>query len=164
MKKVDLRYQRVSDAPQFFKILNNPNFTWFRVCPQSVEAEKEFLRRNRQKRKEKREFNYTVIYDGKLAGGCGLRIDQFRKFQGEIGYFVDEKYWGLGIAAQAVKILEKVGFNELGLTRIEILMHTENTASEKVAIKCGYLKEGTMRKAVANGEELCDCHLYAKTI
>ena len=74
MKKVDLRYQRVSDAPQFFKILNNPNFTWFRVCPQSVEAEKEFLRRNRQKRKEKREFYYTVIYDGKLAGGSAILL------------------------------------------------------------------------------------------
>jgi ribosomal-protein-alanine N-acetyltransferase len=164
MKKVELRYQRVSDAKRFYKILNNPNFTWFRVCPESIETQKDFLRQNRRKRKEKREFNYAILYEGKLAGGCGLRIDQFRKFQGEIGYFVDENYWGMGIAAQAVMLLEKIGFNDFGLVRIEILMHPENLASEKVALKCGYTKEGSMKKAIQNGDEMCDCHLYAKTI
>jgi RimJ/RimL family protein N-acetyltransferase len=39
---------------------------------------------------------------------------------GELGYFVDEKYWGKGIATEAVKLAEKIGFGKLGLKRIEI--------------------------------------------
>jgi len=66
------------------------------------------------------------------------------KFIGEIGYFLDEAYWGRRITTRAVKILEKIGFKKLNLKRIEILMHPKNVASEKVAIKCGYKKEGKM--------------------
>lgn len=161
-EKVDLRYQRVSDAKQFYKILTNPNFTYFPVHLDSIEAEKDFLRQNREKRKKKLEFNYAILYNGKLVGGCGVRIDQFRKYTGEIGYFLDEAYWGMGITTQAVKLLEKIAFNDLGLKRIEIQMHPKNPASERAAIKCGYLKEGTKRKALQDGDSFFDCHLYAK--
>ena len=56
--KVELRYQRISDAKRFFDILNNPNFQYFKVCPENIEAEKEFLRLNSEKRKNNKEFNY----------------------------------------------------------------------------------------------------------
>ncbi len=80
-----------------------------------------------------------------MVGGCGIKIDQHRTFIGEIGYFLDEEYWGKGIVTKAVKILEKIGFQKLGLKRIEVLMDPRNIGSEKVAIKCGYKKEGTMK-------------------
>jgi hypothetical protein len=38
--KIELKYQRISDAKRFFEILNNPNFTYFDVCPKDIEAEK----------------------------------------------------------------------------------------------------------------------------
>ena len=162
-EKVDLRYQRVSDARRFYGILTNPNFTYFPVRLDSIEAEKDFLRQNREKMKKKLEFNYTILYNGKLVGGCGARIDQFRKYIGELGYFLDEAYWGMGITTQALKLLENIAFEELNIKRIEIQMHPENLASERVAIKCGYLKEGTKRKALQDGDDFFDCHLYAKT-
>jgi RimJ/RimL family protein N-acetyltransferase len=44
-------------------------------------------------------------------------------------------------------------------------MQPENIASEKVAIKNGYLKEGRMRKAVRGKDgEMKDCYLYAKVL
>ena len=102
------------------------------------------------------------MFNGELVGGCGIHINQFRTFIGEIGYFLDEEYWGKGIATKAIKLLEKIGFEKLGLKRIEILMDPRNKNSEQVAIKCGYNKEGTMKQATKNGDEYTDAHLYAK--
>lgn len=160
--KIELRKQRISDAKRFFEILNNPNFKYFRVCPKDIEAEKEFLRQNAKKLKNNLEYNYTILYNDKLVGGCGIKINQSRTFIGAIGYFLDEEYWGKGIATKTVKILEKIGFQKLGLKRIEIMMNPKNLGSEKVAIKSGYKKEGTMKKSLKDGEKLSDSHLYAK--
>ncbi|MGM5482271.1 MAG: GNAT family N-acetyltransferase [Nanobdellota archaeon] len=161
--KISLRNQRVTDAKRFFQILNNPNFKFLRVCPDTVEEEKNFLRKNQEKRKNGFEYNYSIIFKEKVVGGCGLKINQHRKFIGEIGYFVDEEYWGFGIATEAVKILEQKGFNEFKLKRIEILMNPENSASEKVAINAGYKKEGRLKKTLEDSGSLMDANLYAKT-
>ncbi len=161
--KIELRNQRISDAKRFFEILNNPNFKYF-VCPKDIEAEKEFLRQNAKNRKNNLVYNYAILYNNKLVGGCGIKIDQHRNFIGEIGYFLDEAFWGKGIVTKAVKILEKIGFQKLGLKRIEIIMNPRNLGSEKVAIKCGYKKEGTMKKAMKNGDKFFDAHLYAKVM
>ncbi|MCF7795432.1 GNAT family N-acetyltransferase [Patescibacteria group bacterium] len=160
--KVKIRKQRVADAKRFYEILNNPNFKYFHICPKDVEAEKDFLRQNTKKRKNNIEYNYAILFNGKLVGGCGIKINQHRTFIGEIGYFLDEKYWGKGITTKAVKILEKIGFEELDLKRIEIIMDPRNIASEKVAIKCAYKKEGTMKKAIKDGDKFSNAYLYAK--
>ena len=162
MAKVKLRYQKVSDAKRFYEILNNPNFLYFEVRPESIESEREWLKKNPEKRRDNVEYNYSILYDNKLVGACGIKIDQHRKYIGEIGYFLDEKYWGRGITTRAVRLLEKIGFKTLKLARIEVLMDPRNIASERVAIKCGYQKEGTMKKVIKRKNTFHDCYLYAK--
>ncbi|GAH84934.1 unnamed protein product, partial [marine sediment metagenome] len=103
-----------------------------------------------------------ILCDGEIVGGCGIKIDQHRTFNGEIGYFVDQVCWRKGIATQAVKKLERIGFDELNLERIEIIMNVRHKASEKVAIKCAYKKEGVMKKAIKTGKSYYDAFLYAK--
>jgi ribosomal-protein-alanine N-acetyltransferase len=164
VSKVTLRNQRVSDAKQFFEILSNLNFIYFPAKPKSIKDEKDFLRQNRQKRKNKTEFNYAIVYKKNLVGAIGIRIDLFRPYIGELGYFVDEKYWGKGIAPEAVKLAEKIGFGKLGLKRIEIMMIKKNKASENVAAKCGYKKEGIVRKKLLLNNQYYDSYLYAKVI
>jgi [ribosomal protein S5]-alanine N-acetyltransferase len=41
-------------------------------------------------------------------------------------------------------------------------MDPRNIGSEKVAIKCNYKKEGTMKKSIKNGSKFSGAHLYAK--
>ena len=43
-------------------------------------------------------------------------------------------------------------------------MNPKNIGSEKVATKCGYKKEGLMKKAIPNGNEKTDALLYAKIL
>lgn len=166
MSKINIviRRQRVSDAKRFYDILKNVNFKYFGSISNSVEEEREFLRKNAQKRKDNFEHNYTIIYDNKVVGAIGIKINQYRKYIGEIGYFVDEEYWGKGITTEAVKIVEKIAFNEMHLKRIEIIMNPKNKASERVAIKCGYKKEGKMSSVCYNSRSKTydDVLMYAK--
>ncbi|MFA6514063.1 MAG: GNAT family protein [Patescibacteria group bacterium] len=165
MPKVTIRYQLIKDARRFFEILNNPNFIYFPTSVNSVAEEKKILKENAQKRKDNISWNYSILYGNQLVGGIGVRINRTRPYAGEIGYFVDEKYWGKGISTQAVKLAEQEGFKKLGLNRIEIIMRPENKASEKVAIKNGYKKEGRMKKAIKDKNGMMrDALLYAKTL
>jgi len=164
MPKVELRHQKVFDAKRFFEILNNPNFTYFSAKPKTIEEEKVFIRKNFKKQCANSEHNFTILFDGDIVGGCGFKIDLHRPHIGEIGYFVDEAFWGRGIAPAAVRLLEVIGFGKLGLGRIEIRMNPLNKASERVAIKSGYLKEGVMKKARKSGDSYTDEILYAKII
>jgi ribosomal-protein-alanine N-acetyltransferase len=164
MSNIAIRYQKVSDAKRFYEILSNPHFVYFNVKLKSVEDEKKWLKGNQKRRKNNFEWNYAILCQKNVVGGVGIKIDSHRTYSGEIGYFVDEVHWGEGIATKAVKLAEKEGFNKLGLTRIEILMNPKNKASEKVAIKCGYKKEGSLKKAIKGSDgKTKDALLYAKT-
>ena len=141
MPKVALRPHRVSDAKRFFDILQNPKFVFFGVIPKSVEDERKWLKGHVERVKKNYEHNFTILYSGKVVGSIGIKIDQHRKHIGEIGYFLEEKYWGKGITTKAVNLVEKIGFGKLKLKRIEIIMDPNHKASEKVAIKNGYMKK-----------------------
>ena len=163
MKKgISIRYQQVGDARRFFEILNSPNFIYFPAKPKTIEAEKAFLRKNAALRRSGEQYNYAILMNGKVVGATGIHIEPRRRHSAEIGYFVDEAYWGRGIACEAVRQLEEIAFNELGVVRIEINMVKKNKASERVAIKCGYRKEGIGRKKLPLDGKYVDCYVYSK--
>ena len=108
--------------------------------------------------------SFTILHKGEVIGGIGIKIDQHRKHIGEIGYFLDEVYWGRGITTKAVKMVEKKAIKEFKIKRLTIIMDPRNKASERVAIKAGYKKEGLMRGAVEQKGKLKDALLYAKVV
>ena len=59
-----------------------------------------------------------------------------------IGYWIDRRFANRGFTTQAVEMLTKYGFDELGLHRIEINLRPENGASRRVAEKAGFIFEG----------------------
>lgn len=163
MPKIEIRFPKTGDAKRLYEILSNPNFIYFNVRPKTVLEEKKWILTTSQKRKDNFEWDYVISYDKKVVGAIGIKINQHRQYIGEIGYFIDENYWGMGIASRAVKLVEKQGFSKLGLKRIEILMQPENKASEKVAIKNNYKKEGILKKMVrTRGKKMKDVFIYAK--
>lgn len=162
---ITLRLQKIHDAQRFFEILNNPNFLYFGSQPDSIEAEIAWLEGNEKRFREHKEWNYTILKGEDIIGGIGVKINQHRSYIGEIGYFIDEAYWRQGIATEAVRLLEEICMRELRMTRFELLMLPENIGSEKVAIKCGYRKEGILQKALLHKDgSKRDCLLYARTM
>lgn len=82
----------------------------------------------------------------------------------EIGYLVfDEKNRGKGIATEALSLFVDYLFRSKKVNRLEIRIHPDNKASEKVALKCGFVFEGKMRGAVLRGDSYADLNQYSLT-
>ena len=162
--KVIIRPQRVKDAKRFFEILSSQKFRYLPAKPNTIEEEKKFLRLNAEKRKKNSEFNFSIFHDEFHVGGIGVRIDPFRTYIGEIGFFVDEKFWNRKIASSALKQLEDFIRTNLNINRLEIRMAKENKASQKIAINAGYKKEGILRKMLLVKDKWYDCYLYSKIL
>ncbi len=160
--KIEIRPQKIGEAARYYEILSNSNFEYFSVKPNSVEEEKRFLRLNRVNQEKKAEFNYSIFYNDLHVGAVGVRIHPVYSYIGEVGCFVDERYWNKGIASAAVKKIEEFIFDKLSIKRLEMIIATPNKASEKVALKNGYKREGTMRERLLIDANYFDCYLYAK--
>ena len=59
----------------------------------------------------------------------------------EIGYRLDSKYWGQGLATEAARTVRDHAFNDLKLERVISLIHPDNAASRRVAEKNGMTVE-----------------------
>ncbi|MGV8984531.1 GNAT family N-acetyltransferase [Clostridium sp.] len=160
---IELRYPIIEDAESFFKILTEGKFEYYyATIPESIAIEREWVNRREYKRANNLEYNYSIIYNNRVIGGCEIRIFQDNPHIGELGYFVDEKFFNKGIASEAVKKLEEIAFDKLGLIRLEIHMDPQNKASENVAIKNNFKKEGLLKKVTKFKDGYFDNLLYAK--
>jgi RimJ/RimL family protein N-acetyltransferase len=84
-------------------------------------------------------------HDGEFLGlGLFVRLELEGR-QGEIGYVVGPAARGSGVATRTLRLLTDWGFDGLGLERIELWIDTENPASEHVAERVGYVREGVLR-------------------
>lgn len=158
-----LRYPIIEDAESFFRILKGGKFEYYyATIPKSITSEREWIKKREYKRKNNLEYNYSIIYENSVVGGCEIRIFQDSPHIGELGYFIDRKFFNKGIASEAVKELERIAFEKLGLIRLEIRMDPRNKASEKVAIKNNFEKEGLLKKVIKFNNDYFDNLLYAK--
>lgn len=84
--------------------------------------------------------------EGRLLGGSGLhRIDwQLRRF--EIGYWIRSSHLGRGLVSEAVQALAGMAFETLQARRVEIRCDARNERSARVAERCGFELEGTLRR------------------
>jgi len=64
-----------------------------------------------------------------------------------LGYALSYDYWGMGIATEAVKAIQEYAFNVMKLDLLSVDHYPHNSRSMKVIEKCGFKKEGTLRKA-----------------
>jgi RimJ/RimL family protein N-acetyltransferase len=83
--------------------------------------------------------------DGELIGGVGLsRVDRTSNMA-NIGYWVSAPNCGKGVATTAARLAARIGFGQLGFTRLEIVVLMENLASHRVAMKLGATREAEAR-------------------
>lgn len=86
----------------------------------------------------------------------------------EIGYTVETRARGRGVASEAAAALTRWCFETLGVSRVSARMHPDNTASARVAEHVGMVFEGRLRDSFwldrADGSaELSDDVIYAMT-
>jgi len=97
-------------------------------------------------------------------GSIGFEPDAYRPHinSREMGYSMNEDYWGQGIMTEAARRLLKYGFEELGLASVMIRTGEANKRSQRVIEKCGFHYEGTLRQCyrMYNGE-IRDSRVYS---
>ena len=74
---------------------------------------------------------------GAVIGGTGIHEISRNYRIGSIGYWVSSRYKGHGVARFAAHQAALIGFNQLELTRLEIVVLTHNIASQCVAMALG---------------------------
>lgn len=102
------------------------------------------------------------IYDSdseRLLGTASLR---FYKHQiAEVGYDLLPHGRGRGVATRTVMLLARWAFEQLGIERIELRAHPANLASQDVAERAGFTREGVERSSRRLYDERHDCVLYS---
>ena len=86
----------------------------------------------------------TDATDDRVLGSFSVMEIDRERGSGEIGYWVAAGARGRGIATRATRLLADWARDELGLTRIEILPHKDNTPSRRVAEKLGFRDTGAL--------------------
>lgn len=91
--------------------------------------------------------------DGTLLASIGLVNRWESQARAEIGYWVAPAARGRGVATRATLAVAAWSFAALGVRRLELLTDTANVASQRVAEKAGFTREGLLRAFMAPADE-----------
>lgn len=103
-------------------------------------------------RTERRRLDGEAIFfaiedasSGNLVGGVQIININRKTGLAGVGYWVAQPARGRGIATAAVSLVSRWAIDELGLKRIELWTVPGNVASQRVAEKAGFAREGVLR-------------------
>ena len=140
-----------------------PWMSWTPVEPQPVEQVVQRLREFRAQFDRDENWIYGVFAPGesRIVGGTGLHP---RGGGGslEIGYWAAADAVRQGYTTEVAAVLTRVGFELLGLDRVDIQIDPENEASQGIPRKLGFVHEGTLRRRLVGraGEPRADAMVW----
>ncbi len=121
---------------------------------------------DRTKMAEEKKYYPFIIVDNKaneIAGYIDIKNIDWRIPKAELGYYVDEKYAGTGMASKAFSLFLDYCNTEMGFLKLFLRTHEGNTPARKLVEKSGFQIEGTIRKdhRTTSGE-IIDLLYYGK--
>ena len=140
-----LRELKLSDAEAFFAMDSNPNvhkYLWNKPVLKIEEIIEviEFVKKQYIENGIGR-FAMISKETNEFIGWAGLKfntemVNNKTNFY-EIGYRLDEKFWGKGYASEATFAWLKYAFETMKIKTMEAAAHTDNVASNKILQKIG---------------------------
>jgi RimJ/RimL family protein N-acetyltransferase len=139
--------------PELVRFL--PNFP----TPYTEEDARTYVRHTQRRwhAGETRGFLIVDAEDGTLLGAIEVRLGEV----GSIGYWVAAPARGRGVATQAVKLLAHWALTEGAVERLELTTDPDNRASQRVAEKAGFVREGILRAALRFGDTRRDSVMFS---
>jgi ribosomal-protein-alanine N-acetyltransferase len=108
---------------------------------------------------------FVITVEGRFAGQVTLGgIQRGALRSGWVGYWVDSRFHGNGVATAAVAMTVAHGFGPVGLHRIEATIAPENLASRAVVAHLGFRQEGHLVRYLDIAGAWRDHLLYALTV
>jgi ribosomal-protein-alanine N-acetyltransferase len=106
--------------------------------------------------------NWAIEADGQAVGGIGADPGEgvYAK-TARFGYWLGEAFWGRGIMTAAVRATTRHIFDHFDLVRLEAPVFEWNPPSMRVLEKCGFVREGVLRRSVEKDGQIIDAVIYA---
>jgi RimJ/RimL family protein N-acetyltransferase len=144
-----LRAVSDDDLPIFFEQQLDPEANWMAAFTSKDPTNREaFMAKWARIRADESTQNYTIVYDGKVAGSVASFVMDGKR---EVTYWLGREFWGQGIATQALAELLKIQTAR----PIHARAAKDNPASLRVLEKCGFKITGEDRGfANARGQEV----------
>jgi RimJ/RimL family protein N-acetyltransferase len=146
---ITLRHPEPSDAQAIYEACQDPEIPkWTNVpSPYTRQHAVQWIEHTKHERAAGRTEAFLAEMDGQLVASCSLLALDKAPNYGEIGYWVAAPARHRGVATRAVNLLREFGKDELGLTRIEMLIHEHNIASRRTAERAAFKDTGERRPA-----------------
>ena len=148
-KKVDLVAISLSFMPYYMKWFNDPEVTDMLGDPKfplSEGKEKEWIEQQLASKGDSSVFT-ILTKKGKPIGNAGYNeIDYLNKYA-VLGIVIGEKgAWNKGYGEDVVATLLRFAFEELGMHKVELGVHSTNKRAIACYEKCGFVLEGRERE------------------
>ncbi|MFL6048364.1 MAG: GNAT family N-acetyltransferase [Gaiellales bacterium] len=85
---------------------------------------------------------------GALLGAVGVALKPWDAGMAEIGYWLAPEARGRGAATRALRLLARWTLREWPIGRLHLMADVDNTASQAVAERAGFTREGVMRSGM----------------
>ena len=148
---VVLRAWRIQDVPAVAVACQDDEIArWLALVPQPYTEEhaRFYVEECLQADDDRRPFAIADASTGEVVGSIDMHINRLQT--GHVGYLVAAQARGRGVAPDALRALSRWAFESLGLGRIELVTDPENIASQRVAEKAGFQREGVLRSMLLN--------------
>jgi len=155
---IAIRSWRQSDVTALVGLLEDPEIArWTGIpAPYTRREAKLFFKANARQEAMGVGTDSAIVdaNGGDVLGGVGLKLHPAHA-SAEVGYWVAAHARRRGIATRAVRLIARWAFGDLEVQRLELLTNVGNEASEGVARKCGFRREGVLRSVrVIKGERV----------
>lgn len=123
-------------------------FSWPEVTPYTEEDARSFFEYQEEARRRGEELNFAFVEPGDpemvLGGGSLYAIDR-EQGRAAVGYWLSPSSRGRGVATHATRLMARWAFEGLGVARLELTCGPDNERSQRVAERCGFVREGVLR-------------------
>jgi RimJ/RimL family protein N-acetyltransferase len=158
---VELRPWRLDDASTVVAACQDPEIPrWTMVpTPYTEEDAREFLEHVTKELEDQLNLAMTRVDDGSVIGSITIWI--VKQGVAEFGYWTVQEARGQGYTPRALRLFSRWALDELKLPRLQLGTIPGNTASERVAEKVGYSREGVLRSYLDQRGERRDVLMWS---
>ena len=163
-ERLRLRAYRANDAEAMFRLYSDPRVMRYWSFPPWTDLSQAdaYLKRALGEMAEGRVLPWAIANrgDDRLVGTITLFALDPVQGRAEIGYSLDPKLQGQGVASEALRMALGHAFDALRLRRIEADTDPRNTPSIRLLERLGFRLEGLLRARWRVAGEICDTALY----
>lgn len=164
-ERLILRKICIDDAEDMFNYASDPQVSRYVTWPthQTLEDTLNFLRFVEEQYAKHTMVNWGIVLKDSNTFIGTVGYVQWNKSSNwaEVGYALSREYWGQAIMTEALKPIIQVGFDQMGLNRVEARCNPKNIGSERVMQKVGMSFEGLSRQKLYVKGVYQDLKMYA---